>query len=72
VNIMSAAPQPRDPARLQRALDRLSEHCDLAGRRMALIEERRAAVLARLEQELGPELTGTLLVGLTTQSTPAP
>jgi hypothetical protein len=39
---------------------------------MALIEERRVAVRARLEQELGPELTGTLLVGLTTPSAPAP
>jgi hypothetical protein len=39
---------------------------------MALIEERRVAVRARLEQELGPELTGTLLVGLTTPSPPAP
>ena len=68
---MSAAPLPRDPARLQRALDRLSEHCDLAGRRMALIEERRAAVRARLEQELGPELAFTLLGGLTASSRPA-
>ena len=69
---MSTAPEPRDLARFERALDRLSEHCDLAGRRMALIEERRVAVRARLEQELGPELTGTLLVGLTTPTSPAP
>ena len=68
---MSAAPQPLDPTRLERALDRLSEHCELAGRRAALIEERRVAVRARLEQELGPKLTGTLLGGLTTPSTPA-
>jgi hypothetical protein len=72
VKIMSTAPEPRDLARLERALDRLSEHCDLAGRRMALIEERRVAVRARLEQELGPELTGTLLIGLTTPTPPAP
>lgn len=66
---MSAAPQPFDPARIERALDRLFEHCELAGRRKALIEERRVAVRARLEQELGPELTRTLLTGLTIAST---
>jgi hypothetical protein len=65
---MSAAPQPRDPARLERALDRLSEHCELAGRRAAFIEERRVAVRAHLERELGPELTRTLLTGLATAS----
>ena len=32
-------------------------------------EERRAVVRARLEQELGPELTRTLLAGLTAAST---
>jgi hypothetical protein len=69
LNIMSAAPQPLDPSRRERALDRLSEHCELAGWRAAFIEERRAVVRARLEHELGPELTGKLLVGLTTSST---
>jgi hypothetical protein len=39
---------------------------------MAFIEERRAIVRGRLEDELGPELTRTLLGVLTTQSTPAP
>ncbi len=71
LNIMSAAPQPLDPSRRERALDRLFEHCELAGRRAAFIEERRVAVRARLEQELGPELTGKLLGGLTTPSMPA-
>jgi hypothetical protein len=66
---MSAAPQPQDAARIDRAFDRLFEHCELAGRRNAMIEERRVAVRARLEQELGPELTRQLLAGLTTVST---
>ena len=61
---MSAAPEPLDPARLKRALDRLSEHCELTERRSVFMEERRAAVRARLEHELGPELTSTLLGGL--------
>jgi hypothetical protein len=59
---MSAA--PRDPARIERALDRLADHCELTARRQARIEERRIVVLARLERELGPELTRTLLRGL--------
>ena len=63
---MSAAPQPRDPARLERALDRLVEHCELAEQRAVVIEERRVAVRARLERELGPELTRRLLTSLTT------
>jgi hypothetical protein len=53
-----------DPARIQRALDRLAEHCELAARRHARIEERRVAVLAQLEVTLGSELTRTLLAGL--------
>jgi hypothetical protein len=53
-----------DPARLDRALDRLAEHCELTARRDAAIEERRAAVRARLEHELGSELTRRLLAGL--------
>jgi hypothetical protein len=71
LNIMSAAPQPLDSGRRERALDRLFEHCELAGRRAAFIEERRVAVRARLEEELGAELTGKLLGSLTTPSTPA-
>ncbi len=63
---MSAAPQPRDPARLERALDRLVEHGELAEQRAVVIEERRVAVRARLERELGPELTRRLLTSLTT------
>ena len=59
---MSAAPS--DPARLDRALDRLAEHCELTARRQARIEERRRAVRVLLELELGPELTRTLLAGL--------
>ncbi|MGE5272277.1 MAG: hypothetical protein ACM3QU_00680 [Verrucomicrobiota bacterium] len=53
-----------DPARLERALDRLAEHCELTARRNTRIEERRRAVLALLEFELGPELARTLLSGL--------
>jgi hypothetical protein len=61
---MSAAPQPIDRARLERALDRLSAHCELVGHRTAQIEERRAAVHAELERRLGAALTRTLLSGL--------
>jgi len=53
-----------DPARIQRALDRLAEHCELTTRRHAHIEERRVAVRAQLEVRLGSELTRTLLSGL--------
>jgi hypothetical protein len=65
---MSAAPQPIDPERLDRALDRLSEHCELVGRRTLVIEDRRVAVRAELERELGSELTRLLLSGLATAS----
>jgi hypothetical protein len=68
---MSAAPEPLDLSRRERALNRLFEHCELAGERAVFIEERRAAVRARLEQKLGPELTGRLLASLTTRSTHA-
>jgi hypothetical protein len=61
---MSVAPRDSDSARFHRALDRLADHCELSARRAAAIEERRAAVRARLEQELGSELTRTLLAGL--------
>ena len=53
-----------NPARLERALDRLAEHCELTARRHARVEERRRAVRAVLELELGPDLTRTLLTGL--------
>jgi hypothetical protein len=68
---MSCAPQPLDPMRRDRALDRLFEHCELTGQRTKYIEQRRVAVLARLEHELGTELTVTLLGGLTASSRPA-
>lgn len=68
---MSAAPEPLDLSRRERALNRLFEHCELAGERAAFIEERRAAVRARLEQELGSELTGRLLASLTARPTRA-
>jgi hypothetical protein len=55
---------PTDPARLERALDRLADHCELTTRRQLRIEERRQVVLARLEHELGPELARVLLRGL--------
>jgi hypothetical protein len=61
---MSVAPQSADPARQQRALDRLAAHCELSARRSAMIEERRAQVRALLELELGPEFARTLLTGL--------
>jgi len=61
---MKAVPQHTDDARLQRALDRLDAHCELAARRSALIEQKRVSVRAQLEQELGPELTHVLLAGL--------
>jgi hypothetical protein len=63
---MSAEPAWVDSARIDRALDRLHEHCELVGRLTAHIEDRRAAVRAQLERELGPELTRRLLSGLTT------
>jgi hypothetical protein len=61
---MSAEPQHADAARLERALDRLLAHCELAARRSELIEQKRVSVRTRLEQELGPELTHVLLSGL--------
>jgi hypothetical protein len=59
-----AAPKPLDPARLDRALDRLYEHTVLIAQMTAEVESRRAVVRARLERELGPELTRVLLSGL--------
>ena len=53
-----------DPTRIERALDRLAEHCELTARRQARIEERRVAVRAQLEGFLGSELARTLLTGL--------
>jgi hypothetical protein len=61
---MNVAPQPMDPARLDRALDRLAAHCEVVGRMTRHIEERRPQVRAQLERELGPELTQKLLAGL--------
>ena len=61
---MSAVPQHTDAARLDRALDRLLAHCELAARRSELIEEKRVSVRTRLEQELGPDLARVLLSGL--------
>jgi hypothetical protein len=55
---------PLDPARMERALDRLAEHCELTARRQSRIEERRVAVLARLEHDLGTDLAHMLLRGL--------
>jgi hypothetical protein len=56
-----------DPARLDRALDRLAEQCEVVARMTATVEDRRPLVRARLEQELGPELTRMLLTGLVAQ-----
>jgi hypothetical protein len=64
LTVMSAAPHEFDAARYDRALDRLAAHCELAAKRNAAIEERRAVVRARLEHKLGSELTRRLLAGL--------
>jgi hypothetical protein len=61
---MRGVPRNDEAARLDRALDRLAEACELTARRSEAIEERRAAVRARLEHELGSELTRKLLSGL--------
>jgi hypothetical protein len=61
---MTVAPRDNDAARFERALDRLADHCELTAKRNAAIEERRAVVRARLEHELGSELTSRLLAGL--------
>jgi len=53
-----------DPVRLDRALDRLAEHCDVVSRLTEHVDDRRFVVRQRLEQELGPELTQMLLAGL--------
>jgi hypothetical protein len=63
---MSVAPQPMDPARLDRALDRLAAHCEVVGLMTPQIEEGRSQVRAQLELELGTELTQKLLAGLST------
>lgn len=60
---MSVA-QPLDQDRLDRALDRLYEHMVLVAELTATVERRRPLVRARLERELGPELTRVLLSGL--------
>lgn len=61
---MSVAPQPIDSSRLDRALDRLAAHCEVAGEMTRHIESRRSQVRAQLERELGPELMHKLLSGL--------
>ena len=65
-NVMSVAPEHLDPARLDRALDRLAAHSEVVGRMTRPVEERRPQVRAQLERELGPELTRKLLAGLST------
>jgi hypothetical protein len=64
---MNAAPQPLDPARRERALDRLHEHTLLVGR-LTADGRRRDAVRLRLEHELGPELARLLISGLSARS----
>jgi hypothetical protein len=56
--------QSVDTARLERALDRLADHCEVVARMTAHVDDHRAVVRARLEQALGSELTERLLVGL--------
>jgi uncharacterized membrane protein YccC len=64
VKVVNVASQPVDTARLERALDRLADHCEAIARLTSHVEERRSVVRERLEQELGPELTHKLLSGL--------
>lgn len=61
---MATNPQQMGSPRLDRALDRLADHCEAVTRMMDAIEDRRPVVLAQLERELGPELTRVLLTGL--------
>jgi hypothetical protein len=44
VRDMGVPPEPRDTGRIDRALDRLAEHCDAIGRMTAALEERRPQV----------------------------
>jgi hypothetical protein len=64
VEVVDVAPQSLDAARMERALDRLADHCEVVARLTAQVEERRVVVRERLEQELGAELTQRLLTGL--------
>jgi len=67
VKVMSVASGHVDPARLDRALDRLAAHCEAVGRMTRHVEERRSShVRAQLERELGPGLTQKLLAGPST------
>ena len=64
MEVVDVAPQSLDAARMERALDRLADHCEVVARLTAHVEERRVVVRERLEQELGAELTQRLLTGL--------
>jgi hypothetical protein len=64
VEVVDVAPQSVDAARMERALDRLADHCEVVARLTAHVDERRLVVRERLEQELGAELTQRLLSGL--------
>jgi hypothetical protein len=64
VEVVDVAPQSLDAARMERALDRLADHCEVVARLTAHVDERRLVVRERLEQELGAELTQRLLSGL--------
>jgi hypothetical protein len=64
VEVVDVAPQSLDAARMERALDRLADHCEVVARLTAHVDERRLVVRERLEQELGAELTQRLLTGL--------
>lgn len=64
MEVVDVAPQSLDAARMERALDRLADHCEMVARRTAQVDERRLVVRERLEQELGAELTQRLLTGL--------
>ena len=64
IDDMRGVPRNDEPARLDRAHHHLAEPCVMTARRTAAVEERRAAVRARLEHELGSELTRMLIAGL--------
>lgn len=64
MEVVDVAPQSLDAARMERALDRLADHCEVVARLTAHVDERRLVVRERLEQELGAELTQRLLSGL--------
>ena len=64
IDDMRGVPRNDEPARLDRARERRGEHSELSPQPTAAGEVRGAAVRARLERELGSELTRMLIAGL--------